>query len=194
MKSNISAVKPISAALKAKIDQIFSEWDTPRSPGAALAIVQDAEIIHSNGYGFANLEYDISITPSTIFHVASVSKQFTDFAILLLAKEGKLSLEDDVHQYIPELHDFGSAITINHLIHHTSGLRDQWRLLTLAGWRLDDVITKHRIMKLVMRQRELNFEPGSEFLYSNTGYTLLAEIVERVSGKTLAEFCHERIF
>lgn len=190
MKSSVKMNK----TLVSKIDQLFASWNMPNSPGAALAIVQDNEVVYKKGYGYASLEYDIPITPSTIFHVASVSKQFTDFAILLLADDGKLSLDDDVRQYIPELYDFGQRITIKHLIHHTSGLRDQWQLLMLAGWRLDDVITHHRIMKLVMRQRELNFEPGAEFLYSNTGYTLLADIVERVSGKTFAEFCNDRIF
>jgi CubicO group peptidase (beta-lactamase class C family) len=123
-----------------------------------------------------------------------VSKQFTAFAIHLLAQEGKLSLDDDIRKYLPELHDFGKVITIRHLIHHTSGLRDQWNLLTLAGWRMDDVITEEDILELVQRQRELNFLPGDQEMYSNTGYTLLAAIVKRVSGESFRQFTSRRIF
>ena len=142
----------------------------------------------------ANLEYDIPITPSTIFHIASVSKQFTVFSILLLEKEGKLSLDDNIRKYIPEVPDFGKIITLRNLANHTSGLRDQWNLLGMAGWRLDDVITKEQILKLVSKQKELNFNPGDEFVYCNTGYTLLAEVVARVSGKTFPEYTEEFIF
>ncbi len=146
------------------------------------------------GYGSANLEYRVPITPQTPFHVASVSKQFTGFAIVLLALEGKLSLDDDIRKHLEEVPDFGTPITIRHLIHHTSGLRDQWETLAMSGWRLDDVITREHILKMVARQRELNFPPGSEHMYCNTGYTLLAEIVARVSGQSFAEFTSERIF
>jgi CubicO group peptidase (beta-lactamase class C family) len=140
------------------------------------------------------LEHDVRITPSTVFHIASTSKQFTAFSILLLAQEGKLSLDDDVRKYLPKLHDFGKTITIRNLLQHTSGLRDQWDLLMLGGWRIDDVITEQDILGLVWRQKELNFDPGSEFLYCNTGYTLAAKNVERVSGKPLPEFTRERLF
>ena len=180
--------------LEGKIDQIFSLWDKEDTPGAAISIVQDSDIIYRKGYGIANLEYDIPISPSTIFHIASVSKQFTAFAILLLATEGKLSLDDDIRNYLPEVPDFGKTITIRHLVHHISGLRDQWTLIAMAGGRLDDVITKEHIMKLVERQKDLNFEPGEEFLYCNTGFTLLAEIVERISGQTFADFTEDHIF
>jgi CubicO group peptidase (beta-lactamase class C family) len=178
----------------AQIDRLFAPNHRKDSPGCAIAIVQDGEIVYHKGYGRANLEYDAPITPETVFHVASVSKQFTAFAIQLLASEGKLALDDDVRKYLPELHDFGKTITIRHLLHHTSGLRDQWSLLTLAGWRMEDVITEPDILGLIWRQRALNFDPGAEHLYCNTGYTLLGLIVKRVSGKSLREFCQERIF
>jgi CubicO group peptidase (beta-lactamase class C family) len=124
-----------AAELQAKVDKLFAAWDKPDTPGAALAVVRDGTVIYKRGYGIANLEYGIPITPATIFHVASVSKQFTAFAITLLAQQGKLKFDDDIRKYLPEVPDFGKTITINHLLHHTSGLRDQWELLAMAGWR-----------------------------------------------------------
>ncbi|NEU07637.1 serine hydrolase [Flavihumibacter sp. R14] len=177
-----------------KVDQLFTAWDNKESPGAAVAIVKEGAIVYKKGYGMANLEYDIPISSSTVFHIASVSKQFTAFSILLLEQEGKLSLDDDIRKYIPEVPDFGKKITLRHLATHTSGLRDQWELLIMAGWRMDDVITTEHILKMVSRQKELNFNPGEEFSYCNTGFTLLAEVVKRVSGKTFPEFTQEHIF
>lgn len=182
------------ALLVRKVDALFAEWNKPGSPGAAVAIVKNGLVMYQKGYGSANLEYDIPITSSTIFQVASVSKQFTAFAITVLAHEGKLSLDDDIRQYLPELPAFGVPITIRHLMHHTSGLREEVFLLAMAGWRLDDVITQAHILKLVRSQRELNFRPGEKYRYSNTGYTLLAEIVERVSGKSFRAWTATNIF
>ncbi|MBR0726982.1 serine hydrolase [Bradyrhizobium manausense] len=176
------------------VDQLFARWAEPNSPGAVIAVLRDGQIIYSQGYGAANLEYGVPNTPATVFHLASVSKQFTAFAIYQLAHEGKLSLDDDVRKYVPKLHDFGKPITIRQLLHHTSGVRDQWNLLALAGWRLDDEITDDDVAHLLFQQTELNFEPGDQFLYSNSGYTLLAMVVRQVSGKTLPEFTKERIF
>ncbi|MGD2151860.1 MAG: serine hydrolase domain-containing protein [Gemmatimonadales bacterium] len=190
----ILRLEPAAATMSGRVDQLFAPWDVPGSPGAALAVARDGEIVYEQGYGLAQLEYEIPITPRTVFHVASVSKQFTAFAITMLADEGRLSLDDDIRIHLPEVPDFGDTITVRHLIHHTSGLRDQWVLLALAGWRLDDVITRDQIMRLVRRQRELNFRPGDEFLYCNTGYTLLAEIVERVTGQSFAGWMAENIF
>lgn len=176
-----------------KIDSLFSQYNSKTS-GVAVAIVRDGKVIFKKGYGMANLEYDIPITPKTIFNVGSVSKQFTTFSIYLLEKQGKISLDDDVRKYIPELPIYEKTITIKHLCSHTSGLKDQWALLTLAGWRMDDIITSEQVMKIVSKQKELNFTPGSQFKYSNTGFTLLAEIVKRVSGKSFSEFSKENIF
>jgi CubicO group peptidase (beta-lactamase class C family) len=176
------------------IDTLFAEWDTPDSPGAALVIMRGDEIIYEKGYGSANLEYGLPITPRSVFLVASVSKQFTAFAIAMLAEQGKLSLDDDIRKHVPEMHDFGTPITLRHLIHHTSGLRDEFDLLGMAGWRMDDVITKEMILNLAYRQRALNFEPGSEYSYCNTGYTLLAETVERVTGQRFRAWTTENIF
>ena len=179
---------------EASVDAIFAPYAVAGSPGCAVAVMRAGEIVYTKGYGLASIESNAAITPATVFHVASVSKQFTTFAVVLLAQDGKLSLEDDIREYLPELHDFGETITIRHLINHTSGLRDQWSLLTLAGWRMEDVITLDDIMGLLTRQRELNFGPGNRFLYCNSGYTLLGQIVERVSGLSLKDFCAERIF
>ncbi len=175
------------------IDAAFSHF-TNSTPGAALSVAQSGNILYKQGYGMANLEHNIPITPSSIFHVASVSKEFTAFSIVLLHLQGKISLDDDVRKYIPEVPDFGDTITIRHLVHHTSGLRDQWDLFFLAGWRSDDVRTQSDVLNFVNRQKSLNFIPNDEHLYSNTGYTLLASIVERVSGKSFKDYTSDNIF
>ncbi|OUR90783.1 hypothetical protein A9Q87_12585 [Flavobacteriales bacterium 34_180_T64] len=191
---NLSMLEPKAVSPSDQVDQAFAAWDTKDSPGAAVAVVQNGAIVYKKGYGMANLEYDIPNSTSTVFHIASVSKQFTVFSILLLQQDGKLNIDDDIRKYIPEVPDFGTTITLGHLASHTSGLRDQWNLLTMAGWRMDDVITKDHILKLVSRQKELNFNPGEEFLYCNTGFTLLAEVVARVSEQSFAEFTQANIF
>jgi CubicO group peptidase (beta-lactamase class C family) len=190
----IERVEPVATTVAGRVHQVFAVWDRPGAPGASIGIMQDSEIIFATGYGEAQLEYGVPITPETVFHVASVSKQFTAFAVILLADRGLLSLDDDIREYLPEIHDFGPTITIRHLIHHVSGLRDQWDLVSMAGWRMDDVITRNQIMRVLERQRELNFEPGAEYLYCNSGYTLLAEIVSRVAGTPFPEFMREEVF
>ena len=184
-----------SKGLSEQVDKVFAKWDSTVSPGCALSVMRDGQIIYKRGYGMADLDHDVPITPETVFHVASISKQFTAAAIVLLAQEGKLSLDDDVRKYITELPDFGARITIRQLIFHTSGLRDQWELLGLAGWRYSlDLITDDDVLELMSRQKDLNFQPGDKHVYCNTGYTLLAQIVKRVSGQSLREFTTNRIF
>lgn len=183
------------AGRAAKVDAVFADYDKDTSPGCAVAVYDGDRIAYRKAYGMANLDHDIRLTPSSVFHVASVSKQFTGAAILLLAQEGKLSLDDDIRKHLPELPDFGAKITIRHLANHTSGLRDQWDLLGLAGWRYSrDLITDDDVLELLTRQKALNFPPGDRHLYSNSGFTLLAVIVSRVSGKSFREFTTERIF
>lgn len=189
----LEMVDRIAKSLEKKVDQIMSVY-TKDKPGATIAVMEKGKILLSKGYGLSNMEYDIPNSPKTIYHIASISKQFTAFAILLLQEDGKLNVDDDIRNYIPEVPDFGKKITLRHLANHTSGIRDQWNLLAMAGWRMDDVISTEYVIKLVSRQKELNFEPGEEYLYSNTGFTLLAEVVARVSGKSFAEFTSERIF
>ncbi len=177
-----------------QVDRLFAPWTGPDKPGATLAVIRDGRIIYARGYGMADIERSMPNSPDTVFHIASMSKQFTAFAVLLLAHEGKLSLGDDVRKYLPELHDFGQTITIADLLHHTSGLRDQWALWRLSGHRIDDQITEDDLLRLIWRQRALNFPPGSKFLYSNTGYNLLAQIVARVSGQPFDAFLRTHIF
>ncbi len=190
----LEIIRPKATLPNDQVDEVFAPWDRNDSPGAAVAAVKDGAIIYKKGYGLANMEYDIPINPSSIFHIASVSKQFTVFSILLLEKQGKLSLDDDIRKYIPEVPDFDKTITLRHLASHTSGLRDQWNLLAMAGWRMDDVVTKEHILKLVSKQKELNFSPGDEYAYCNTGFTLLAEVVARLSDMSFAEFTDANIF
>lgn len=176
-----------------RVDEIFARWDKRDSPGCALAIIKDGTIIYKRGYGMANLENGIPITSQSVFYVGSVSKQFVAMCIALLAQEGKLSLDDNIRTYVPELPDYGTAITIRHLIHHTSGLRDYLTLEDVAGIPLG-FHHEGDVLDLIARQKELNFNPGEEYLYSNSGYFLLAVIVCRASGKTLRQYAEENIF
>ena len=177
-----------------KVDELFTDWNKIDSPGCAIAIIKDGEVIHSRGYGMANLEHDIPISTTSVFDVGSISKQFVAMSIALLARQNKLSLNDRIQKYLPEIWDYQQPITIHHLIHHTSGLRDYIVLMDLCGFCWDNHCPHDEIMSLICRQPELNFPPGTEYLYSNTGYLLLGEIIKRVSGKSLRGFTDEHIF
>jgi CubicO group peptidase (beta-lactamase class C family) len=177
-----------------KIDSLFLKWNTADIPGCAVGIVRNDSLIFSKGYGLANLEYDIPNEPRTLFHMASVSKQFTAFSIVLLARQGKLKLDDDIHKWLPWFPDLKEKITIRNLLNHTSGIRDQWQLLAISGTRLDDVITQDQIIKILGKQLALNFKPGDKYSYSNSGFTMLAEIVKAASGQTLRQFTDSAIF
>ncbi|HKA16845.1 MAG TPA: serine hydrolase domain-containing protein [Blastocatellia bacterium] len=177
-----------------KVDKVFAQWNKPDSPGCGLAVIKDGQILYKRGYGMANLEHNIPMSPASIMDTGSVSKQFTAMAIALLAEQGKLSLDDDIRKYLPEIPKYESTITIRHLIHHTSGIRDYLTLMAIAGMRDDDYYVDGEVLNLLARQKELNFKPGSEFLYSNSGYFLLSQIVKRASGKTLREYADENMF
>jgi len=195
LTSGLSSAQGLPSDVTRQVDKVFEKWDKPDSPGCALGVYKDGNIIYKHGYGMADLNDDVPITPATVFHVASMSKQFTAASIVLLAQQGKLSLDDDIRKYIPELSDFGQRMTIRHLVHHTSGLRDQWNLLELAGWRYSlDLITDEDVMSVMARQKDLNFKPGDKHVYCNTGYTLMGMIVKRVSGLSLREFTTKNIF
>jgi CubicO group peptidase (beta-lactamase class C family) len=187
---------PLAAPnIPAAIDKIFDRWDRPWSAGCAVGVARNGAVVYTHGYGMANLEYGVRIHPDTIFESGSVAKQFTAAAIVLLALDGKLSLDDPVRKYVPELPDFGTPILIRHFLSHTSGLRSQWPMLTLEGRPPGRAVhTIDEILELVSGYKELNFKPGDEYLYNNTGFTLLSVIVQRVSGKSFDEFCQERLF
>lgn len=186
--------QPLSGDQRQGVDQVFAAFDKTDSPGCALAIYKSGEILYARGYGQSSLEHGVPITPQTVFDIGSTSKQFTAFAILLLERDGKLSLDDDVRKYVGELQPLDQTVTIRHLLLHTSGLRDYLTLWSLAGMKTENWTTQADAVRLVARQRHANFAPGAEWLYSNTGYLLLGEIVRRVSGQSLREFAAARIF
>ncbi|MGZ3928381.1 MAG: serine hydrolase domain-containing protein [Mucilaginibacter sp.] len=189
-----SFAQTLPAATAKKIDSLFKQWDNTTGPGFAIGIVRNDSLIYAKGYGMANLEYSLPITPETIFHMASVSKQFTAYSIVLLARQGKLNLDDDIRKYLTWFPDLKVKITVRQLLNHTSGIRDQWQLLAIAGTRLDDVITQDQVVKILSKQQALNFPPGNEYSYSNSGFTMLAEIVRSVTGKSLRKFTDSAIF
>jgi len=184
----------IPDSIKAKIDTLFARYEYNNSPGCAVGIVMGDSLVYAKGYGMANLEYGIPITPETIFHMASVSKQFTAYCLVLLANQGKLKLEDDVRKYLLWFPNMQSRITIRNILNHTSGIRDQWQLLAIAGTRLEDLITQEHIIKLLNEQRTLNFKPGERYSYSNSGYTMAAEIIGTVTRHTLRQYSDSVIF
>jgi CubicO group peptidase (beta-lactamase class C family) len=177
-----------------KVDAIFAEWDKPDSPGCAVGVVQNGRFIYQRGYGMANLDYDIPNGPEMVYYVGSVSKQFTAAALGLLVLDGKVALDDDIRKYFPEMPDYGSPITVRHLVHHTSGIRDVYGIMAMAGLRMEDVFSDSEAVALIARQKALNFKPGDAHLYSNSGYFLMAQLVRRVTGKSLREFADERMF
>ena len=177
-----------------RVDSLFAEQTRGLRPGLALAVVRDGKVLLTKGYGYANLEHRVPITPSTVFDVASVSKQFAGLAVAMLITEGRVKLTDDIRKYIPELASPGHTVTIDHLLHHTSGYRDWPGTLSLAGWRYDDVIAFDQILTMAYNQRTLNFAPGAEYMYSNTGYNLLTEMVARLRGKSFRQWTDEALF
>lgn len=183
------------AAAARAVDLLFDNWHGADRPGCAVGVSRNGRVVYEHGYGMGNLETGTPIQPSSIFHVASVSKQFTAMSVMLLARDRKLSIDDNIRKYLPEIPDYGTPITLRHLLTHTSGLRDQWELIALARGRFqENRITEADVMEIVPRQKALNFTPGAEYLYSNTGFTLLGVLVKRVTGQSLRNFADERIF
>ena len=183
-----------SSAGNPDIDAIFSAWDVPGSPGCALAVAEEGELVYSSGYGYANLDYDLPITPKTIFDVASVTKQFNAASIVMLQIDGDLSLDDDVREWLPELPQYEWPITLRQMLHHTSGLRDYLNLFPLAGRNDYYPISHAQIRDMMSRQSALIFPPGEQYRYSNSAYMLLAQVVARASGKSFGDFTADRIF
>jgi CubicO group peptidase (beta-lactamase class C family) len=177
-----------------KVDAVFAAYDKPDSPGCALGVIQDGKLIYMRGYGRANLEHGIANGSQIVYDIGSTSKQFAAAAIVLLAQQGRLSLDDDVRKLIPELPAYQKPVTIRHMLNHTSGLRDYLTLFGLAGVDFDSTTGDKEALQIIVRQKQLNFAPGEDWLYSNSGFFLLSQIVKRASGKTLAQFAKEHIF
>lgn len=196
--SAVTAHSQITPELKtveeSQIDSIFTEWNISDGPGGAVAVLIDDELVFTKEYGLADLEHNIPITKETRFHIASVSKQFTAYAIALLIAKDALSLDDEIQNYLPDLNHYEGPITIRNLIYHTAGFRQAMRLMAIEGTRNDQLLTQEKLKKLIWNQRELNFYPGTEYSYSNSNYILLATIVERVTGEPFPEWMQEHVF
>ena len=184
----------VHAPVSAQIEDLFHPWNDDSSPGVAVAVQHRGEILFHQGFGMANLEHQIPITSTSVFDLASLSKQFTAFAISMLIEEESISMNDDIRTYLPELPDLGHIITIEHLLFHTSGLRDWPQMVGLTGLNMKDVISMEEVFSFVKHQKRLNFTPGTQYLYSNTGYNLLAMIIERVSRQSFRSYMDEHIF
>ncbi|MEN0003512.1 MAG: serine hydrolase [Bacteroidota bacterium] len=180
--------------LQQRVDSLFLDVQERVGPGAAVLVVKDQKVILNKGYGMANLDYELPITPNTVFDLASVSKQFAGYAASLLIEQGKLSEDTEVREIIPEFPAFEHKITVRHLVHHTSGLRDWPGVLSLAGWGFEDVISFEQILRMAYAQEDLNFVPGSEYSYSNTGYNVLVEMIQRVTGQSFRAWTNQHIF
>ncbi|WP_020571766.1 serine hydrolase domain-containing protein [Neolewinella persica] len=192
--STICLAQPSEDEIEATVDAQFSRYNDS-TPGFTVGILKKGRMIFKKGYGTADLEHGTPVDPDkTVFNLASVSKQFTVLAILLLEKDGKLSLEDDVHKYLPTFPDYGKRITLHHLAANASGIRADLEMMGMAGYTNDDLITQEMVLEMIFRQQELNFSPGEEFLYSNSNFVLLAEIVEKVAKIPFSTFLKQRIF
>lgn len=188
------SIRPPADAIQ-QVDRVFADFHHPDSPGCAVGATVDGRTVLSAGYGMADLEHNIPITRDSIFEAGSVSKQFTAGAVLLLQQKGKLSLDDPVRKYLPEVPDYGAPLTIRHMMNHTSGLRDWGSVEAIAGWpRTTRVYTHAHVLEIVSRQRALNYPPGAAYSYSNTGFNLAAILVGRVSGEPFPQFTREAIF
>ena len=194
LTASASFAQQDSTDLQSKVDQVFAAFDKPDSPGCALGVVRDGAFIYKKGYGTASLELGVPITPQSVFYMGSVSKQFTAASVVLAAEQGFLSLDDDIRKFVPEIPSYGKTITLREMLHHTSGFRDVLGLLLLAGRNFEDIHPTPELLDLLSRQKALNYQPGEEFLYSNTNYFLMSVVIHRATGKTLTQFADENIF
>lgn len=194
-----SDVKALSATqtpddVAAQVDKLFAKWDKKDSPGCAIGIVRDGRLVYARGYGMASIDHQVSISTRTVFNLHSISKSFVAMSIAMLVKQGKLSFDDDVRKYVPEFPNYGTPVTIRHLLQHTSGLPDVGNLVQSIGWRDDERMTEGQLLEIIVRQKALNHAPGEAFSYSNSGMVLLPLVVKRVTGKTMRDFLKEQIF
>lgn len=188
MKTHVTTIE------RETIDNFFNDWNKQDRPGCAIGVIRDGEIVYSNEYGMSDLEHDMAINRSSVFYIGSVSKQFTAFCILLLAEQEKLNFDDKIQKYLQDFPEYEYAITINHLIYHTSGIKNYSDLVHDMGKSYLDSIGRDEIYRLIKEQKELNFHPGTSFEYNNSGYFLLGMIVEKITKQSLKEFAHNNIF
>ncbi|HLZ11408.1 MAG TPA: serine hydrolase domain-containing protein [Candidatus Acidoferrum sp.] len=182
------------SSLNRKADQVFAAFDKPDSPGCALGVIRDGKFLYKRGYGTASLELGVPIASDSVFYLGSISKQFTAASVVLAAEQGFLSLDDDVRKYIPELPSYAKPVTLREMLHHTSGFRDIYTLLFLAGRNFEDIHPTAELLDLVSHQKALDFDPGDEYQYSNTNFFLMGIVIRRATGKPLSQFADENIF
>jgi CubicO group peptidase (beta-lactamase class C family) len=189
-----ASAQQLTANTEALVDTVFAKYNNKSGPGCTIAVIRAGKVIFEKAYGLANLEYNIPLTAESVFDIASLSKQFTGLCVSMLVQEGKIAEQDDIHKYLPWVPDFGHTITVHHLLHHTSGIRDWPGTLAMAGWKYEEEASMDEILRMVKNQRDLNFVPGSQFSYSNTGYNLLVAIIEKISGQSFDRFVDSAIF
>ena len=195
MVASVSAPLAAQNALESRVDEVFRQYASNETPGCVVGVAQKGRVLFERAFGMADLERAVPLTVGSILEAGSVSKQFTAAAVLLLARDGKLSLDDPVRRWVPELPDFGQPLTIRHMLHHTSGLRDWGSIAGIGGWPRNTRSLDHRhVLQIISRMRELNSVPGTEYEYSNSNYNLLAIVAERASGESLPAFTKRRIF
>src|ERR1700730_8004008 len=192
--ASVKLAAAANAVSSQEVDQIFSAYSKAGSPGCSLGVIRDGDFVYRKAYGLANRELGVQLSPQSVFYMGSVSKQFTAAAIVLAAEQGYLSLDDDVRKYLPELPDYGHRITLREMLHQTSGFRDLFDLISLSGRNPAEIASATEILKLIVRQKGLNNVPGAQWIYSNSNYFLLAEVIQRATKKSLARFAAENIF
>ncbi len=190
----VSSCEPQQDSSRPGIDKIFAEWDNPDTPGGALGVVKDGKLFYAKGYGIADLEHDVKITPASVFYTGSVSKHFVTFCVLLLEEQGKLNLDDEIQTYLPDFPRYDQPLTIRHFVHHTSGVRDNLTLMALRGENYMDHHEVNEVYELIKRQSVLNFTPGDRYLYSNSCYFMLAMIIEKAAGESIKDFARKNMF
>jgi len=190
----LKIVEPVATDPARRANQLMYVYAGDDMPGGVIGVIRDGQLIFSRAYGMANLTHGVPYTVTTPSNIGSVSKQFTAMAILLLEQEGKLSLEDDVRKYIPELPDLGKVVKIKNMLNHTNGFREVFNLMPMTGWKGEDVLRREEVIHILQRQEELQAAPGEEYNYNNSAFIMLAEIVERISGQTFPEFMEAHVF
>ena len=183
-----------AGSLESKLDKVFEPWNHSNTPGGVVGIVKDGKLVYTKAFGMASLELNAPLTVDSTMDIGSVSKQFTAMSILLLEEEGKLSLDDEIQKYVPEVPKYSKPITIRHLLSHTSGLRDYLTLFALTGWDLNGYISNEQALDMMSRQKGFNFLPGTSWNYCNSGFMICAQIVKRVSGQSLGAYAKSHIF